>query len=121
MSQVHWIYKDKNNRCHEVSIYHGDTSGHVLLYCNTSIVKIDFGVHDSKNYAFMIDDQLFQLDVLKKSKNKFEYQLSNIEKSEIVPVDRITANHERRAKNIIFFGIGLITLLLAGILLHFFA
>ncbi len=53
MSQITWTYVDDDGYSHKVGLFHGDNSGHLLVYCNTRIVVIDFGVMASKNYSFL--------------------------------------------------------------------
>jgi hypothetical protein len=75
MSQVTWLYSDKNGMDYEINIYHGDESGHLLIYINDKIMQIDFGIFNSRNYTFMIDEVFFELSV-KAAHGEFEYSLS---------------------------------------------
>jgi tRNA A-37 threonylcarbamoyl transferase component Bud32 len=52
MSQFTWTYIRDNGALHRVGLFHGDETGHLMIYCNTRIVVIDFGVTTSKNYSF---------------------------------------------------------------------
>ena len=56
MSQFTWTYIGDNGALHRVGLFHGDETGHLMIYCNTRIVVIDFGVTTSKNYSFFIND-----------------------------------------------------------------
>lgn len=72
MSQMTWTYIGDNGARHRVGLFHGDNTGHLLVYCNTRIVVIDFGVTSSKNYSFFINDELCDIEVEEKE-GKFSY------------------------------------------------
>lgn len=61
MAQQSWIYKNKVGIDYEVSIYHGDKSGHVLIYSNQAIISIDFSVKTAKTFSFILGEELFEL------------------------------------------------------------
>ncbi len=63
MSQFTWTYIDDNGYRHRVGLFHGDHTGHLMIYCNTRIVVIDFSVRTSKNYSFFINDELCDIAV----------------------------------------------------------
>ena len=72
MSQITWTYVADDGYRHKVGLFHGDNSGHLLVYCNTRIVVIDFGVQQSKNYSFFIDDELCDISI-EENNGKFSY------------------------------------------------
>jgi predicted nucleic acid-binding Zn ribbon protein len=72
MSQITWTYIDDDGSRHKVGLFHGDNTGHLLVYCNTRIVVIDFGVTTSKNYSFFINEELCDIEVEEKE-GKFSY------------------------------------------------
>lgn len=72
MSQFTWTYIGDNGALHRVGLFHGDNTGHLMIYCNTRIVVIDFGVTTSKNYSFFINDELCDIAVEEKE-GKFSY------------------------------------------------
>ncbi len=67
MSQITWTYVDDDGYSHKVGLFHGDNSGHLLVYCNTRIVVIDFGVMASKNYSFFINEELCDITIEEKN------------------------------------------------------
>ena len=75
MSQVTWLYSDINGMDYEINIYHGDESGHILIYINDKIMQIDFGVFNSQKYTFLIDEVLFELSI-DTTPGGVEYRLS---------------------------------------------
>ena len=72
MSQITWTYVDDEGFRHRVGLFHGDNSGHLLVYCNTRIVVIDFSVLASKNYSFFINEELCDIAIEEKD-GKFSY------------------------------------------------
>src|SRR6187399_3245828 len=72
MSQFTWTYIGDNGALHRVGLFHGDHTGHLMIYCNTRIVVIDFGVTTSKNYSFFINDELCDIAIEEKE-GKFSY------------------------------------------------
>jgi len=64
MAQHSWIYKNKGGIDYEVSMYHGDKSGHVLIYSNQAIISIDFSVKTDKTFSFLLGEELFELSFM---------------------------------------------------------
>jgi hypothetical protein len=61
--QVFWTYEDDFQQSYSVGLYHGDNSGHVLVYCGKEIIKIDFHVHLPQTYSFYLGNELFELKI----------------------------------------------------------
>lgn len=72
MNQLQWKYTGNYGKPYEVALAHGEESGHLVIYCNTNILVIDFKVLDSKKYSFFIDDELVDLSI-EKTGEGFEY------------------------------------------------
>ena len=62
MKQLYWNYLDRFGRNHKIGIYHGP-SGHLVIYCNATIIAIDFNVLQPKKYTFFIGEELFHLSI----------------------------------------------------------
>lgn len=75
MSQMTWTYIADDGARYNVGLYHGDTSGHLVVYCNEEIMVIDFAVQTSKKYTFFINEELFSLE-LEESEGQFRYGFS---------------------------------------------
>ncbi|MEM9885794.1 MAG: hypothetical protein AAF849_07875 [Bacteroidota bacterium] len=69
--QHHWDYHDRFGKKYQIGIYHG-ASGHLVIYCNSTIITIDFNVLQPKTYTFYIGEELFNLSI-KKEANDFAY------------------------------------------------
>lgn len=89
MSQWSWTYYDPNQGTQTVGLYHGDQSGHLMVYLNREVVIVDFKVHQSKSYSFMVNENLIKLN-LDKSNGKFLYNLEKTNpKVELTTLDRV--------------------------------
>lgn len=87
--QVFWKYQSAEGQIYSVGLYHGDESGHVLIYCGKEIVKIDFNVLYSKSYSFYLGDELFGLEIDYKDGTR-NYALKNLNLN--VEIDIINSN-----------------------------
>jgi len=65
LAQLQWNVPSIGGRAYRVGLYHGEGSGHLLLYVNNKITLIDFGVQDSKDYSFFLEEELFELKITK--------------------------------------------------------
>ncbi len=77
-----------------MGLYHGTQSGHLLVYCNSKVVLIDFKVRESKTYSMFLDDELLELK-LDRRKDKFFYSFQ-INKEADTPRNRQRIENERR-------------------------
>ncbi len=104
MAQVSWIYLDDFGGRHRVGLYHGDKSGHLLLYCDARIVQIDFSVKESRTYSFFIEDELCEVSVQRESQG-FSYAF-HINKRVNTPRNRRRRAEERRNWWLVFGVLG---------------
>ncbi len=77
MAQYVWTYYTPLGRPYNVYIYHGEESGHVIVYINAGIIIIDFNQLESKKYHFALEHQLMELEMIKNEEG-FEYVLTPI-------------------------------------------
>ena len=66
MSEYRWTYYDPSQGTQTLGIYHGNETGHIMIYHNEKVVIIDFRVHSSKSYSFLFNKNLLKLSVTKK-------------------------------------------------------
>ncbi|MEM0994518.1 MAG: hypothetical protein AAGI49_15870 [Bacteroidota bacterium] len=85
--QRYWNYHDRFGKKYQIGIYHGD-SGHLVIYCNASIITIDFNVLQPKTYTFFIGEELFNLSI-KKENTDFEYDCQ---------IDKDAPTHKNQAR-----------------------
>ena len=72
MAQTQWTYHGPSGRSYHIGLYHGDDSGHVIIYCNNNILTIDFDVRENKSYSFYLERDLCELS-LNQEGDGFEY------------------------------------------------
>lgn len=102
---MQWVLCGDAGKNHRVGIYHGEETGHVLIYCNDEIVTIDFSVKKDKTYTFFIDDELCNLS-LEKGNDGFAYGFTIDEKA---PTPRNLARKRQDSKdaqNLILWMVG---------------
>jgi len=56
-------------------MYHGEESGHFILFVNGNIIQIDFKQLEEKTYNFLIENQLIEL-LISPEEMGFEYVLT---------------------------------------------
>ncbi|MCS6929565.1 MAG: hypothetical protein NZM43_08730 [Saprospiraceae bacterium] len=94
MAQVSWIFLDDFGGRHRVGLYHGDRSGHLLIYCDARIVQVDFSVKESRTYSFFIEDELCEVSI-QREKAGFSYGF-RVNKQVDTPRNRQRRAAERR-------------------------
>jgi len=55
LNRFNWTYLADAGKKHHVGLMHGAKSGHLLVYCDSKILLIDFNVLEDKTYTFFID------------------------------------------------------------------
>lgn len=109
MAQLSWTYVGQMGYNYEVGLYHGEESGHVIIYCNQIIVVIDFKIFENKMYSFFLGDELCELHFFKQIDNLgFKYELKINDKVE-TPLN-IARKRESREYDKYAFIIGVIFL-----------
>ena len=81
MAQSQWTYHGASGRPHHIGLYHGDESGHVIIYCNNSILTIDFDVEVPKSYSFYLEHDLCELSI-KQEEETFAYDFKIVRPDE---------------------------------------
>jgi len=91
-------------RNHRVGLFHGNKTGHLLIYCNARVVFIDFKVRNSKKYSFFINDELCEIRLERKGDRMFYY--FDINKEADTPRNRARRKMERKyfGQTLLFFG-----------------
>jgi len=72
MAQLNWTYFSLTGMPYSIDMYHGEESGHLILFVNSAIILIDFKQTESKKYSFFIEQQLLEFEIDKKQ-DTFEY------------------------------------------------
>lgn len=63
MAQHAWNITGNFGNAYKLGLFHGEKTHHVVVYCNNSIVAIDFGVKKSKTYTVFLDQQLCEVSI----------------------------------------------------------
>jgi hypothetical protein len=71
---MQWTVLDDSGHRHKVGLYHGNKSGHLMVYCNMRVLLIDFNVLNTKKYSFFINDELCDLHI-QRTNGRFAYGL----------------------------------------------
>lgn len=76
MAQLSWLYADNAGSHYNIGLYHGSESGHVMVYCNGSIVIVDFSIKkQDKNYSFYVGEEFFELGLNNGEDDQYSYEL----------------------------------------------
>lgn len=73
-------------------MYHGEDSGHFILFVNGDIIQIDFGQLEHKTYNFLVENQLLEL-ALSPVESSFEYVLTPQRPNGVEDVERTFDKH----------------------------
>jgi hypothetical protein len=56
-----------------LNLFHGDTTQHVILHCNSRIVQIDFEVRESRTYTLFLDQELCEVSIDHTGGDHYDY------------------------------------------------
>lgn len=65
MSEARWTFYDPQSGPQTMGLYHGDKSGHVVVYHNSNVIIVDFQILESKTYSIQFNDCLITLGIEK--------------------------------------------------------
>lgn len=91
MSEFRCTYYDPSQGTQTLGLYHGQDSGNVVIYHNSSVLIIDFMVHQAKSYSFMVNENLVKLNVVKEN-GQYDYKFearSIHERRELSTAERV--------------------------------
>lgn len=115
MAQHNWAYTGGSGRQYVVGLYHGTESGHLMVYCNLSVIYIDFSVLQNWKYSFFIEDDLLELKIERKD-NGFHYGF-DVNRQADTPKNRerkAREKTEKRTMSLFFAIIGVVGMLFLG-------
>lgn len=110
MAQLQWTVPGFGGKTYLVGLYHGEDSGHLMVHCNNKVMLIDFGVQSSKDYSFFLDDELFEVKILKKENGTYAYDMVHNEEIDS-PHNRRREEGKKSDRRSIIAGIGLVVLI----------
>ena len=74
LAQFNWQVTGQTGQKYAVGIYHGLSTGHLVVHCNSRVVLIDFNVNQPKTYSFLLDRDLCELKINRED-NQYTYNL----------------------------------------------
>jgi hypothetical protein len=73
MAQIAWTVQPEGGRPWTIGLFHGDDTGHVMLYCNNVVTQLDFSVKEDRTYSLLLDEELCQVSITKQNDGSFAY------------------------------------------------
>lgn len=73
--QLYWTYYSLTGFPYRIDMYHGEDSGHLIIFVNAQIINIDFNQDNGHLYSFYIENQLLTLEI-EKEQQSFNYTLT---------------------------------------------
>lgn len=74
MAQIAWNVRGSNGFLFAIGLFHGDETGHVMLYCNNQVVQVDFSVQQSKSYKLLLNEELCAVYIDKAPDGSYSYR-----------------------------------------------
>lgn len=74
MAQKNWRFNSHRGHSYVIGLYHSEQSGNVVIYCNSNVTTIDFGVLDTKEYSFFVGEELLVIKI-KKTGTQYSYEM----------------------------------------------
>jgi hypothetical protein len=114
MGQFTWQYVETLPP-QTVTLYHGDTTGHVLITLNSKVLVIDFKVKETKSYSFFIDEEFCEVHI-KRNENNYSYSFE-INKTIQTPLNEKRKKTEKKHlwQTAGFFGLIFFVIALIGL------
>jgi hypothetical protein len=115
MAQIFWNIPNESGPDYEVGLYHGEKSGHVIVYSGTAILRIAFSVTASASYSFLLGDSLYLIK-LTFDAEEWKYFLESVENGLQIPQSNLTRKEQPFPSDAIKITliIFIVVLLLAG-------
>lgn len=74
LAQFQWRVLGNRGTYFHIGVYHGVDSGHLVVYCNSKVLLVDFGVKEPRQYPFFLDEELYELHIVQNGR-AYGYQL----------------------------------------------
>ena len=113
MAQIDWMVTGNRGSRFRIGLYHGDQSGHVLMYCNNRIVTIDFGVLSEKTYTLFLDDELCEVSIQPRP-GGYDYDC-NVNTEAATPLNELRRARKREEKRGMAIAIGFLAIVAVSI------
>lgn len=101
MAQRSWQFNSHLGRTYHIGLYHSEESGNVVIYCDSNVTTIDFGVLDTKDYSFFIGEELLEINIVKE-KEGYTYTF-HIDRKTKTPLNKRRQEIDRQDKKMVIF------------------
>lgn len=119
MNRFNWTYLADNGTRHHVGLMHGPQSGHLLVYCNSKIILIDFKILENKTYSFFIEEELCELSIERKD-DQFYYGFEpNIDADTPLNRSRKKRNRKDLYQSLAFIGALMIAVMIGTATMYY--
>lgn len=105
MAQTGWKFTSSEGKAYYVGLFHGEESGHLLIYCGPNIMHMDFSVLQGGTYTFLIDDDLCEV-VIEPAHSGFSYQFFANREKEAERKELRQKTDSKYRRQTIYFAIG---------------
>ena len=114
MAQLGWTVITRQGRHYKIGLYHGARSGHLLIHCNKKVMQVDFNVRQSKTYSFFLDDQLYEVKIVREG-DRFGYACEENENVD-TPLNRARKVEDKKNdKKLVLFLLVIVLFIGAGL------
>jgi len=111
MAQLNWKYYSLTGIPYTIDMYHGDDSGHLIIFVNSEIVTINFNQKETKTYNFYIENQLVELEI-DNSEGTYNYTLTPQKLDQEISKEKTFDHHFWIPLIIIFLAINLLLIII---------
>lgn len=119
VNRFNWTYIADNGARHHVGLMHGPQSGHLLVYCNSRIMLIDFKILQNKTYSFFIEEELCELSIERKGDQFFYGFEPNIKADTPLNRERNKVKRKELFQSIAVLGALLIAIIVGSALIYY--
>ncbi len=116
MGQQVWEMDSITGEHYTLGLYHGEDTGHVMIYMNNEIFLIDFNILESKIYQFFIGHEFMKLSITKKEQN-FEYHLQ-VDTDSDTPLNSSIRKNEERDEYLLLAGLIVVSSILLVVFIY---
>ncbi|MEM9929244.1 MAG: hypothetical protein AAF840_05470 [Bacteroidota bacterium] len=119
MAQHAWSITGHYGNTYNLGLFHGETTHHVVVHCNNSVVAIDFSVKESKTYSLFLDHELCEVSIDHTGGNNFTYdcRINHDVETPLNRQRRQQREEEKRSERIrLYAAVGLLLVVLAFLL-----
>jgi len=108
-----WKYVSSEGKTYYIGLFHSEENGHLLIYCGSNIMHVDFNVLQPSTFSFLIDDDLCEV-VLEPAKTGFSYQFFANREKEAERKDQRKRLDRKHLKQTLFFGVIFVVVIVVG-------